>query len=356
MVLEMVMESVFAVADIFWVSKLGPDAIATVALTESMLIIIYAFAMGLAMGAAAIVARRIGEKDPHGAARAAVQAIALGVGLAVVVGVIGALAAPQLLAAMGASPEVIAIGSRFTRVMLGGSVTVILLFLINAAFRGAGDPTISMRTLILANGINIVLGPLLVFGVGPFPRMGVTGAAVATTIGRGIGVLYQLRALRAGRGHLAVRREHLRIDTGVMATIMRLSGTGDLPDRSSARPAGSRLMRIVARFGSTAVGGYGIAMRVVLFALLPSWGMANAAATLVGQNLGAGRPERAEQAVWRAALYNLVFLGCTGLLFVAVRRRRSCAASRPTRRSSPTARRRCASSAPASCSTRTAWC
>jgi putative MATE family efflux protein len=315
MVLEMLMESVFAVADIFWVSKLGPDAIATVTLTESMLIIIYAFAMGLAMGAAAVVARRIGEKDPHGAARAAVQAIAIGVGLAVIVGVAGAVAAPHLLAAMGASPAVIETGTTFARVMLGGSVTVILLFLINAAFRGAGDPTVSMRTLILANGINIVLGPLLVFGIGPFPRMGVTGAAVATTIGRGVGVVYQLLALRAGRGHLAVRREHLRIDTGIMQTIMRLSGTA-IFQAFIGTTSWVALLRIVARFGSTAIGGYGIAIRVVLFALLPSWGMANAAATLVGQNLGAGRPERAEQAVWRAALYNLVFLGCTGLLFV----------------------------------------
>ena len=315
MVLEMAMESVFAVVDMFWVSKLGADAIATVMFTESMLIIIYAFAMGLAMGAAAIIARRIGEKDPHAAARAAVQAIAIGLGLSVVVGVAGALAAPKLLAAMGASPQVIAMGTNFTRVMLGGSVTVILLFLINASFRGAGDPTISMRTLVLANGINIVLGPLLVFGVGPFPRMGVTGAAVATTIGRGIGVLYQLNALRAGRGHLAVRREHLRIDTGVIATIMRLSSTA-IFQAFIGTTSWVALIRIVARFGSTAVGGYGVAMRVVLFALLPSWGMANAAATLMGQNLGAGRPDRAEQAVWRAALYNLVFLGGTGLLFV----------------------------------------
>jgi len=309
------MESIFAVADMFWVAKLGPDAIATVVLTESMLIIIYAFAMGLAMGAAAVVARRIGEKDPNGAARAAVQAIALGAGLAAGVGVAGAVAAPKLLAAMNAAPEVIRIGTNFTRVMLGGSFTVILLFLINAAFRGAGDPTVSMRTLILANSINIVLGPLLVFGVGPFPRMGVTGAAVATTIGRGIGVLYQLRALRAGRGHLAVRREHLRLDTGVMATIMRLSGTAVF-QAFIGTTSWVALMRIVARFGSTALGGYGVAMRVVMFALLPSWGMANAAATLMGQNLGAARPDRAEQAVWRAALYNLAFLGCTGLLFV----------------------------------------
>jgi putative MATE family efflux protein len=315
MVLEMAMESIFAIADVFWVSKLGPDAIATVMLTESMLIIIYAFAMGLAMGTAAVVARRIGEKDPRGAARATVQAITLGLALAVVVGVVGALAAPHLLAAMGASADVIALGSRFTRVMLGGSVTVILLFLINAAFRGAGDPTISMRTLMLANGINIVLGPLLVFGVGPFPRLGVTGAAIATTIGRGIGVLYQLRALRAGRGHLAVRREHLHVDSGVMSAIMRLSGSAVF-QAFIGTTSWVALMRIVARSGSTAVGGYGIAIRVVLFALLPSWGMANAAATLVGQNLGAGRPDRAEQAVWRAAFYNLVFLGCTGLLFV----------------------------------------
>jgi putative MATE family efflux protein len=315
MVLEMAMEAVFAVVDVFWVSKLGPDAIATVMLTESMLIIIYAFAMGLAMGTAAIVARRIGEKDPHGAARAAVQSIALGLGLAVVVGVAGAIFAPRLLALMGASPDVIAIGTRFTRVMLGGSITVILLFLINAAFRGAGDPAISMRTLFLANGINIVLGPLLVFGVGPFPRLGVTGAAIATTIGRGIGVLYQMRALRAGRGHLVVRREHLHVDGGVMAAIARLSGTA-IFQAFIGTTSWVALMRIVARFGSVAIGGYGIAIRVVLFALLPSWGMANAAATLVGQNLGAGRPERAEQAVWRAAFYNLVFLGCTGLLFV----------------------------------------
>jgi putative MATE family efflux protein len=199
--------------------------------------------------------------------------------------------------------------------MLGGSVTVILLFLINACFRGAGDPTVAMRTLILANGINIVLGPLLVFGVGPFPRMGVTGAAVATTIGRGVGVLYQLSALRAGRGHLAIRREHLRLDTGIMSTIVRLSGSA-MFQHFIGTTSWVALIRIVTRFGSVAVGGYGIAMRVVLFALLPSFGMANAAATLVGQNLGAGRPDRAEQAVWRAALYNLFFLGATGALFI----------------------------------------
>lgn len=315
MVLEMVMESIFAVADIFWVSKLGPDAVATVALTESMLVIIYAFAMGLAMGAAAVVARRIGERDPAGASRATVQAILLGLGLAAIVGVAGALFGPQLLEAMGGSAAVVEIGGRFTRVMLGGSATVILLFLINAAFRGAGDPTVAMRTLWLANGINIVLGPCLVFGWGPFPRLGVTGAALATTIGRGCGVLYQLRALAAGRGHLVVRREHLTVDPGILTTILRVSGTGVL-QIFIATSSWAGLVRIIAMFGSAAVAGYGIAVRIVMFALLPSWGMANAAATLVGQNLGAGRPERSEQAVWRASFYNLIFLGSAGLLFV----------------------------------------
>ena len=314
MVLEMVMESVFAVADIFWVSKLGPDAIATVTLTESMLIIIYAFAMGLAMGTAAIVARRIGEKDPHGAARAAVQAIALGVGLAVIVGVAGALAAPHLLEMMGASHDVIAIGSRFTRVMLGGSVTVILLFLVNAAFRGAGDPTVAMRTLILANGINIVLGPLLVFGVGPFPRMGVTGAAIATTIGRSIGVLFGLSQFFRQSGRVHIHRRHLRLDPGLMARLVSLSSSGTFQVLiGTASWIG--LVRILASFGSNALAGYTIAIRVVLFALLPSWGMSNAAATMVGQALGARKPDRAERAVWMAARYNFFFLGAVGLLF-----------------------------------------
>ncbi|HLK89147.1 MAG TPA: MATE family efflux transporter [Polyangia bacterium] len=315
MVAEMLMESLFSLADIFWVSKLGAAATATVVLTESMLIIVYSFAMGLSMGGAAIVARRIGEKDPSGAAGATVQAIALGLALAVIVGLVGAFAGHHLLRAMGASPEVVALGGRFARVMLGGSITVILLFMINAAFRGAGDPAIAMRTLWLANGINMVLGPVLVFGLGPIPALGVSGAAIATTIGRGIGVIYQIRALRAGRGHLAIRREHLRIDRAVQATILRLSGTG-IFQILIATTSWVGLTMVVTSFGSLAVAGYGIATRIVMFALMPSFGMANAAATLVGQNLGAGQPERAEQAVWRASFYNLLFLGTVGLLFV----------------------------------------
>jgi len=231
--------------------------------------------------------------------------------------VVGALAGHRLLAAMGASPEVIAIGGRFPRIMLGGSVTVILLFMINAAFRGAGDPAIAMRTLWLANGINIVLGPVLVFGVGPFPAMGVTGAAIATTIGRGIGVVYQVCALAAGRGHLAVRREHLRFDRAVQATILRLSGTG-IFQILIATTSWVGLTVVVTGFGSLAVAGYGIATRIVMFALMPSFGMANAAATLVGQNLGAGRPERAEQAVWRASFYNLIFRRSVGRHVITV--------------------------------------
>ena len=315
MVLEMVMESVFAVADIFWVSKLGPSAVAAVGLTETLETVVYAISMGLAMGVGALISRRIGGKDFEGASRAAVQAVVIGLGLALVVGVAGVASAPRLLGVMGASPEVRAIGAGYARVMLGGSVTVVLLFLINAAFRGAGDAAITMRTLWLANAINIVLGPVLVFGLGPAPRLGVTGAAVATTIGRGIGVLYQLRALSRGKGRLVVRRGHLGLDREALGSILRIARTG-IAQSLIGMTSWIGLVRILAAFGAATLAGYTIAIRVVLFALLPSWGLGNAAATLVGQNLGAGNPARAEQAVWRAALYNFVFLGSVGLLFV----------------------------------------
>jgi len=315
MVLEMSMESIFAIADIFWVSKLGADAVATVGLTESLLTVLYAASMGLAMGAGAVVARRIGGKDPEGASRAAVQAIALGLAFSVVVGTVGALLAPRMLAILGASSSVVKTGATFARVMLGGSASIVLLFVINAAFRGAGDAAITLRTLWLANGLNILLGPVFVFGLGPAPRLGVTGAAVATTIGRGIGVLYQLWKLRKGAGRLRILRRHLRVDPDSLRTIVRISRSG-MVQMLIGMTSWIGLVRILALFGSAALAGYTIAMRVVMFALLPSWGLGNAAATLVGQNLGAGSPERAEQAVWRAARYNLIFLGAVGAALV----------------------------------------
>lgn len=315
MVLEMVMESIFAIADIFWVSKLGADAVAAVGLTESLLTIVYAIGMGMAMGVGAVVARRTGAKDSEGASRAAVQAIFIGLALAAVIGVSGGLLAPTLLGAMGASPAVMAVGARYARLMLAGDVSILLLFLINAAFRGAGDAAISMRALWLANGINILLGPLFVFGIGPFPRLGVTGAAVATTIGRSVGVLYLLRALARGNGRLAVRRAQFRVDSETMKTIFRLAKNG-IVQTLIGFTSWIGLVKILAAFGSVPLAGYTIAMRVVMFALLPSWGLGNAAATLVGQNLGASNPARAEAAVWKAAFYNFVFLGIVGLLLV----------------------------------------
>jgi putative MATE family efflux protein len=315
MVLEMLMESVFAVADIFFVGRLGADAVATVGLTESLMFIVYALAIGVAIGAAATVARRIGEKDPDRAAVAAVQAIILGGIAAVVLGAIGALFGPQLIRAMGASDAVLATGSTFSRIMLGGCGTVTMLFLINSVFRGAGDAAIAMRVLWFANTINIVLGPTLIFGLGPFPEMGVAGAATATTIGRGCGVLYQLFHLTRPGGRLRVKREHWRLDPDAMRSILRISGTATFQN-FVATASWMGLIKILSGFGSAAVAGNTIGIRIVLFALLPSFGVSNAAATLVGQNLGAGRPDRAEAAAWKAGLYNTMCLGVVGVIFL----------------------------------------
>lgn len=316
MVLEMLMESVFAVVDIFFVGRLGADAVATVGLTESLMFTVYALAIGISIGASATVARRIGEKDPHRAAVAAVQAIWLGVGVAVVLGIIGATFGPSLIAAMGASDAVLATGSMFSRVMLGGCGTVTLLFLINSIFRGAGDAAIAMRVLWFANTINVVLGPCLIFGLGPFPEMGVTGAATATTIGRGCGVLYQLYHLTRAGGRLRVTRAHLRLDADSMRSILRISSTATFQNFVGTA-SWMGLIRILSGFGSAAVAGNTIGIRIVLFALLPSFGVSNAAATLVGQNLGAGRPDRAEAAAWKAGLYNTICLGAVGICFLA---------------------------------------
>ena len=315
MVLEMVLESLFAVVDVFWVSRLGSDAVATVGLTESMLSLVFAVAMGLSLSTTAMVARRIGEKDPEGAAIAAVQAIILGLAVSAVIGVPCLFLARYLLAAMGASSEIMAVGTRYASIMLGGSGVVLMLFLNNAIFRGAGDAAIAMRLLWVSNIINLILDPCLIFGWGPFPRLGVTGAAVATFTGRGIGVCYQFYRLLRGTERIRILRRHLRLNLHVLMRLVRVSLTGIL-QFAIAHTSWIGLVRIVSIFGAAALAGYTIAIRIVVFAILPSWGLSNAAATLVGQNLGAKQPERAETSVWRTGLYNMLFLGSIGVIFV----------------------------------------
>src|SRR5579864_3975159 len=315
MVLEMVLESLFAVVDVFWVGRLGANAVATVGLTESMSYLVYSVGMGLGLSTTAMVARRIGEKDPEGGAIAAVQAIFLGLIVSVAIGVPCLIFAPQLLRLMGASPEIVTVGSGYARICLGGSCAVLLLFLNNAIFRGAGDAAIAMRLLWISNIINLILDPCLIFGVGPFPRLGVTGAALATFTGRSIGVSYQFYRLLRGteRIHILARHLHVRLD--VLWRLVRVSLTGIL-QFAIAHTSWIGLVRIVSIFGAAALAGYTIAIRIVIFVILPSWGLSNAAATLVGQNLGAGHPERAEKAVWRTGLYNVIFLGVVGVFFI----------------------------------------
>jgi putative MATE family efflux protein len=315
MVLEMVLESLFAVVDVFWVGRLGANAVATVGLTESMLSLVFAVGMGLSLSTTAMVARRIGEKDPQGAAVAGVQAIALGLIVSVAIGLPCLFYAPQLLRLMGASQEIVAIGSGYTRICLGGSFAVLLLFLNNAIFRGAGDAAIAMRLLWVSNIINLVLDPCLIFGWGPFPRLGVTGAALATFIGRSLAVLYQFYRLLKGTERIRILTSQIRVNWRVLLRLLRVSVTGIL-QFAIAHTSWIGLVRIVSIFGSAALAGYTIAIRIVIFVILPSWGLSNAAATLVGQNLGAGRPDRAEKAVWRTGLYNVIFLGAVGVVFV----------------------------------------
>jgi MATE family, multidrug efflux pump len=314
MVLEMAGESMFAVCDAFFVARLGADALAAVGLTESMLEIVYAVAVGLSMATTAMVARRIGEKNQKGAAIAAVQAIAIGVTTALVLGVAGAVLAPQILGMMGASTETVTTGVGYTRIMYAGMVTILLLFLNNAIYRGAGDAAMAMRALWIANAINLVLDPCLMFGLGPFPELGLSGAAVATTIGRGTGVLYQLWGLRRGK-RIRIGAEDLSIDVGVIRSLLRLS-TGGVGQMLIATSSYVALVRILATFGSAVLAGYVVAIRVVIFIILPAWGLSNAAATLVGQNLGAGKPERAERAVWLTGLWNMAFMVLVTVVFV----------------------------------------
>jgi len=315
MVLEMAMESVFALTDAFFVSRLGTNAVATVGLTEAMVTILFAVAHGLGIGTTAMIARRIGEKDKPGARITAAQAFLLGIGISAAFAIPGVLFARQLLSAMGGSPELVASGYGFTRVIFGGSGTIVLLFLLNAVFRGAGDAAIAMRVLWIANAINIVLDPCLIFGLGPFPEMGITGAAVATTIGRGTGVAVQLYVLFFGGSRIRIILSDLVPHLGVTLRLIRLS-TGGMLQTLISHSSWLVLVWIVGHFGSAAVAGYTIAIRLVVFAILPSWGLANAAATLVGQNLGAGRPNRAERSVWLAGIFNTVFLLGVAVVFV----------------------------------------
>ncbi len=319
MVLEMVMESLFAVADVFWVSKLGTEAVAVVGITESVMTLIYAVAIGISIAATAVVSRRIGEKDPEAAAHAAGQIVLLGVIVSAGLGLGLGWAAPHILRFMGAGESIVARGTDFARIMLGGNATVFLIFLINAIFRGAGDAVIAMRTLWLANALNIALGPCFIFGWGPFPELGVTGAAVATNIGRGVGVLYQLWHLAGSHSRVRLRLRHLRPDRELLATTLRTAGSG-IAQLLISTTSWVGLYKILALFGSTALAGYTIAIRIVIFALLPAVGLANAGATLVGQNLGAEKPERAAAAVWIATRFNTLFLGLVGVLFIVCAR------------------------------------
>ena len=315
MMLEMGMESIFAICDIFFVAGLGADAVAAVGLTEAVMTLLYAVAVGLSISVTAMVARRIGQKNPRAAAIVAGQTIWLGVFFSLAVGLTGGLYGAAILRLMGAGAGVIELGGDYASIMLGGAFTVLFLFLFNGVFRGAGNAVIAMRALILANGINIVLDPCLIYGIGPFPELGVTGAAIATNIGRGIGVLYQLYHLLAGATRVRLLPRHLRIVPAVMWRLLRVCA-GGMAQFLIATASWLVLMRLVAPYGSAAVAGYTIAIRVIDLTLLPAWGLSNAAGTLVGQSLGAGRPERAEQAVWKVAKYNVLFLLAVASLFI----------------------------------------
>lgn len=319
MILEMVMESLFAVVDVYFVGKLGTDAVATVGLTESMLTIIYSVGMGLAMGATALVARRVGEKNVDAANHTAVQAIYVAFGISLLISLLGIFYAKDMLLLMGAAPSLVEQNYEYTQIMLASNVVIMMLFMINGIFRGAGDASIAMRSLWLANILNIILCPTLINGFGPIPALGLKGAALATTIGRGTGVLYQVYHLFKGKGLLRLQAKHASVDLPLMGSLLKIA-SGGTAQFVIASASWIFLMRIVSSFGSVVVAGYTIAIRVIVFAILPAWGMANAAATLVGQNLGAEKPDRAEKSVWRTAFFNMLFLGSLSVVFFVLAR------------------------------------
>ncbi|WP_282136323.1 MATE family efflux transporter [Seonamhaeicola maritimus] len=315
MILEMLMESIFAIVDIMYVSKISVNAVATIGLTESVITLVYAVAIGLSMAATAIVARRVGETDYKGASDAAVQVVFLGVFVAAVISVIGILYPKEILGLMGGKSDLIEEGYGYTQVLLGGNVTIMLLFLINAIFRGAGDASIAMKVLIVSNGLNIILDPIFIFGLGPIPAYGVKGAAIATTIGRGVAVLFQLAILFYGYGKIKIAFKDLVIRVGVMLNLIKVS-LGGIGQFLIGTSSWVFLMRIMSEFGSEVLAGYTIAIRVMMFTLMPAWGMSNAAATLVGQNLGAQKPERAELSVWKTGKYSAIFMGLVSIVYL----------------------------------------
>jgi putative MATE family efflux protein len=317
MILEMALESLFGVVDILWVARVGANAVAAVGVTESLGALLFSVVMGLSLSTSAVVARRIGEKDLEGAAVASVQSILLGLATSVIIGVPCWLLAPHLLGLMGGSPEVLRVGSTYARLALGCSGVVVLLSINNAIFRGAGDAAIAARVLLVSNLVNMVLDPCLIFGLGPFPRLGVTGAAIATLTGRSIGLAYQLIHLLRGTRRIRIERRHIRMNLPVLRRLCRLSSTGTL-QFAIAEANSLGLVRVVSIFGAGALAGYTIALRMSILFLLPCWGLSGAAATLVGQNLGARQSERAEAAVWRTGLYNMVFLGAVSIFFIAL--------------------------------------
>lgn len=317
MVLEMVMESLFAVVDVFFVAKLGMNAVATVGLTESVMTLVYSLAIGLSAAATAMVARRIGEGDREAAATAAVQAIWLGLLFSFLLGICGFYFAPDILTALGGEAQLVQDGQGYTRIMFSGSVTVLLLFLLNAVFRGAGDAGLAMRSLWLANGINIILDPCLILGLGPFPEMGIEGAAIATLIGRGTGVIYQIYHLIGGKDIIRVGKRHLVLVREVWVRLLQVGSNG-AAQYLIASASWIFLVRIIAEFGPAALAGYTISIRVIIFTILPAWGIANAASTLVGQHLGAGQPDEAERSTWLASRYTMYFMLVVAILYISL--------------------------------------
>ncbi|MEX2569514.1 MAG: MATE family efflux transporter [Cyclobacteriaceae bacterium] len=314
MILELVMESTFAVVDIYFVGKLGASAVATVGLTETYLFLLYSIGMGLSMAVTAIIARRIGEKSKEDAGISAIQSIILAILAATPFMVGGIFYAKELLTLMGGDEWTVQNGYRYTQWMLGGNAVIMLLFVINAIFRGAGDAAIAMWILFLSNGINIMLDPLLIFGWGPLPAMGIEGAAIATNIGRGVGVLVQLYVLFKGGQHIRVSLSQIRWEAKAMLNIFKTS-LGGVGQMIVAMTSWIFLMRILAGVGSEAVAGATIAMRIIFFTMMPAFGLSNAATTLVGQNLGAKNPERAESSVWQIGVYNMIFLLSVSLVY-----------------------------------------